>query len=246
MTCVWFNPYKLIIPFGTADFNTLMGTSKVNLNAKTISLSSGSIVTTQWSGYTSSGSPTIITTGGNNNGPYVSFVGTSNQYFYGNTNLTLNIANGSGFTLVAFVKITSDSSSEQFSRLWTGNDASMNYIEIVKTGSSWQFVMNGGSYVNISTPTNTIVQNEWHVIVCRYQNSGKAEVFKNGVSVVETATSVTMVNRTFSNALYIGKSLNNDPYLSMHLSHLSVFDVALTNEQITNISIYLLSMSYVQ
>ena len=242
---IWFNPYKTIIPFGTTEFNTLMGTSKVNLNAKTINLSSGSIVTTQWSGYTSSGSPTIITTGGNNNGPYVSFVGASTQYFYGNTNLVLNIGDGTGFTMVALVKITSASADEQFARLWTGNDNAFSFIEIVKNGSTWQFVMNGGSYINISTPSNTIVQNEWHVVVCRYQNSGKAEVFKNGTSVVETATSTAMINRTFSNMLYIGKSLNNDPYLSMQLSHLSVFDKALTNKEITDVSTYLMSSSYV-
>jgi len=245
MTIIWLNPYKTSIPFGTSDFNTLMSTSKLNLNSKDINLSTGSIVTTQWSGYTSSGSPILNTTGGNNNGSYVSFVGTSSQYFYGTTNLTLNIANGTGFTFIALVKITSASANEQFARIWTGNDASFNFIEIVKNGSTWQFVMNGGSYVNISTPNNTIVQNEWHVVVCRYKNSGKAEVFKNGTSVVETATSVAMNNRTFSNLLYIGKSLNNDPYLSMHLSHLSVFDKALTNQEITNLSNYLLSVSYI-
>ena len=185
MTLVWFNPYKFIYVFGTSDFNTIMSTSKINLNAKDIALSSGSVVTTQWSGYTSSGSPTIITTGGNNNGPYVSFVGTSTQYFYGTTNLTLNIANGTGFTFIALVKITSASADEQFARIWTGNDVNFSFIEVVKNGSTWQFVMNGGNYINLITPNNTIVQNEWHVVVCRYQNSGKAEVFKNGVSVVK-------------------------------------------------------------
>lgn len=245
MSLIWFNPYMYQMAiFGTAQFNATVSSSKFNLDAKNLTLANNATITSEILGYTSSGSPTYITTGGNNNGPYVNFVGTSSQYFYGNTNLTLNTNTNGGFTFVALVKITSASASEPFARLWTGNDASMNFIEIVKNGSTWQFVMNGGGYVNISTPSNTIVQNQWHVLVCRYQTTGKAQIFKNGTSVVETATSTAMNNRTFSNLLYIGKSLNADPYLSMHLSHLSIYDKPLTDKQITDMSDYLISTVY--
>lgn len=244
MSLIWFNPYvyKQLVLFSTSSFNTLMDSSQFNFNAKTLPLSNNTVITNQIYGYTSSGSPTYISSGGNQNGPYVNFAGTSNQYFSGNLNLVLNVNNNGGFTFIALLKITS--SGEQFARLWTGNDAFGSFIEIVKNGTTWQFVMNGGNYINITTPSNTFALNEWHVLVCRCQSIGKAEIFKNGVSVVSTNTSTAMNNRTYSSLLYIGKSLNNDPYLSMHLSHLSIYDRALTDAEVSNISSYLLSSTY--
>ena len=172
----------------------------------------------------------------------VTFTRTS-AHFLNAGSQTLNIATNGGFTAVFSVRFTG--SAGYWERIFDFGSASPNnnvFVTRNGTTANVAFYIANGTTINpinnVATTNNAIVQNQLAVFAVRYRAYDlSAMIFKNDVVITSGSASVAVTDRTVTTS-YIGRSLwAVDAYLNASIRGLYVYDRALADEEITNLSI---------
>ena len=172
----------------------------------------------------------------------VAFTRTSGHFLNAGSQ-TLNIATNGGFTAVFSVRFTGTGAFSE--RIFDfGSGAPNNNVLVSRYGMTANInihIVNGTTPIinNLFATGNAIVQNQLAVFAVRYRAYDlSAMIFKNDVVVASGSASVAITDRTVTTS-YIGRSLwAVDAYTNASVQGLYVYDRALADEEITNLSIH--------
>jgi len=214
-----------------------------NLQAKT--LTSGSL--SNWGPFTQANSskrPVSYTTGGFQNGAYVSFNGSSTfMYTY---NQTFNAGTNGGHSIGMLIKFKTPVGAWErvIEGLAVGNNTNETFM-IFRAGADPLMVFHAPA-PTFQYPTDTFAQNTWYIWTYRFRNSDKNCVIKRDTTVLQNKT-VTGNSVNFSiNASFGVNSYGGDvsagttgQYGNFDIGALIIYDRPLSDTEMTNLYAYL-------
>lgn len=135
----------------------------------------------------------------------------SNSQYFSRADATEHDLTGS-FTLAMWIKPESQTGSHRlFTKMDQVTGTNRNYITQLDGSGNFDFAVWDTSDVQktLSTTGGTaIVTGVWQLIVCVYEASTRMTIYKNGVEVIETTSSVPASLKNSSSGLVIGSTSN--------------------------------------
>lgn len=207
----------------------------VALDARTLKLDDG-VKVGEWNGFTQStdaNRPTYYSTGGYNNGPYVSFKSGASTFLDGGPRTVRPNSNG-GLTFSVLARVPVQANFARYFDLanGSGNDNMMFSPNL----NVHRFVVyNGASSVaTMTTAGKQFDAGVWYVYTFRYRASDlRCQAFENNVLVGTSTASEAITDRSVSNS-YIGRS-GFSGYGSIDIAALRLYDRYLSDAEITSL-----------
>ena len=187
-----------------------------------------------WAGFAAgTNKPLAYASGGYVNRPFIQFVRASSHRFVGSRTFSMS-ANG-GFTAVVFIRFTGTAGAWERIFDFANGQASNNIIlhRNNATATLGFTVYNGASELTTRPASATIEQDVWTVWTCRYSSAAATlELYKDNVLVGQAPSIPALGSRTLATC-YIGQSHWPDAFLGADMSHLLIYDRALTASELT-------------
>lgn len=190
--------------------------------------------------------PVVSATGGYNDGPYVGFDSSAQQFCASTAPLVTNIRTNGGFTAMSvacfFGAVTSNERLFEFGNNNTASGTA-NFATVTRaTLGTVRFSLYNGSanwFVD-STSSNVIVQGAWNLWVARYYGAnGAMQLYQDGNLVGSRAIAANLIPDRTTTANCLGRGLANPIWSNVRVKNLVMWDRFLSDAEVTTAAAFL-------
>lgn len=188
--------------------------------------------------------------GGYGDQGFITFDRARSQYLFSPTPVTFRLTTNGGFTAITHMRYTTGTSN--FERIFDFHDngvfqnAGIKLYRLNADPTALTFMTgNSTSQTSLSSPTSTVVANQWAVFACRYiAATTTAQIFKNNILIATSSAAAVLPDMTLSN-VWVGRSWEgSDSYLAGDMRFFGMYDRALTDAEMTSAHAYVLKSDF--